>query len=234
MNMIRTVFYDIGWTLVRPASGDWTFTKRFFEVFPAVSPDDLKTRKFRDALSEAFRPLRENPGMKDIAEQKERYTVFYKTFCSLYNLPCDDHTAADLAQDISCNDRNMLALDTVYETLNALKRAGIRLQLISDTWPNIETQMDALHLTDYFDHCTYSYRLGTNKPSPMMYADALEHCGCSPRECLFIDDIPANLEGAEKFGIRGIQSLADPDRKSDPRFPGIARPYDLIRLLQEE
>ena len=73
MNMIRTVFYDIGWTLVRPASGDWTFTKRFFEVFPAVSPDDLKIRKFRDALSEAFRPLRENPGMKDIAEQKERF-----------------------------------------------------------------------------------------------------------------------------------------------------------------
>jgi glucose-1-phosphatase len=50
-----------------------------------------------------------------------------------------------------------------------------------------------------------SHEAGTRKPHRRFY----EHCqalaGCSPGECLFIDDLPANVAAARAFGWRAIQ-----------------------------
>jgi putative hydrolase of the HAD superfamily len=56
----------------------------------------------------------------------------------------------------------------------------------------------------HFDHLVLSFEVGVRKPR----AGFFEHCqrlaGCPPRECLFIDDLPANVEGARACGWQGI------------------------------
>jgi putative hydrolase of the HAD superfamily len=49
-----------------------------------------------------------------------------------------------------------------------------------------------------------SYQVKAMKPDPAFYAAALEMAECLPGECVFIDDLPENVEGAKKAGFEGI------------------------------
>lgn len=231
--MIDTIFFDLGWTIVKPASGDWNFNPLFFEMFPQFSLADTKKRIWQSAFQTAYQPFREHPYMKDVAEQIQRWTGFYEVFLKEMHVPHQATDAEQLAVDISTNDHNMLEIDTASKTLQILKQQNLKLGIISDTWPNIVTQLSSLHLDSYFDFHTYSYEAGTLKPSPMLYNDALVKSGANPRNCIFVDDLGCSLEAAEKFGIRGIQSLANPDAETDERFPGIYKPIELLQLIAD-
>jgi putative hydrolase of the HAD superfamily len=55
-----------------------------------------------------------------------------------------------------------------------------------------------------FDALVLSHEVGHRKPK----REVFEHCQrlahCAPGECLFIDDLPANVEGARAFGWQGL------------------------------
>lgn len=51
---------------------------------------------------------------------------------------------------------------------------------------------------------TLSYKIGFLKPHPEAYAAAARNCGRSARECLFIDDVPGNVEGAVMAGMTAL------------------------------
>jgi len=55
-----------------------------------------------------------------------------------------------------------------------------------------------------FDHRIYSCDTGFLKPEPPMYQMAIEKANASPKECLFVDDTMANVEGAQRFGMQGF------------------------------
>jgi putative hydrolase of the HAD superfamily len=65
-----------------------------------------------------------------------------------------------------------------------------------------ETFADVLQ---QFSALGFSYEAGARKPHPRFF----EHCqalaGCPPEECLFVDDLLANVEGARAFGWQGIR-----------------------------
>ena len=42
-----------------------------------------------------------------------------------------------------------------------------------------------------------------------MYAEGSRLLGLEPHECLFVDDLPANIETAERFGWKGIVYAPD-------------------------
>jgi len=42
------------------------------------------------------------------------------------------------------------------------------------------------------------------KPEHKIYVHMLEHYSLQPHECIFVDDMPANLKAAEELGIRTI------------------------------
>jgi putative hydrolase of the HAD superfamily len=56
----------------------------------------------------------------------------------------------------------------------------------------------------HFDALVLSHKIGVRKPK----AGFFEHCqqvsGSAPHECLFIDDLPANIAGAQALGWQGI------------------------------
>jgi len=110
----------------------------------------------------------------------------------------------------------------VIQTLSKTHRLGI----ISDTWPSIENQLRTLDVLQFFSFATYSFSLGVFKPDRQMYVDALQKCGRSAKETVFIDDSPQNLEGAAELGITPILIAANP--ASD-----VETPYRKIRSLSE-
>jgi putative hydrolase of the HAD superfamily len=60
---------------------------------------------------------------------------------------------------------------------------------------------DTLH---WFDHLVYTHRVGVRKPSSRIYAHCVELAGCRAGECLFIDDLPANVAAARACGWQGL------------------------------
>lgn len=56
----------------------------------------------------------------------------------------------------------------------------------------------------HFDGFVLSHRVGARKPSAIFYEHCHRTAGCAPRECVFIDDLPANVAGAEACGLKAI------------------------------
>lgn len=231
MPEIRCVLFDLGWTLLEPVSGDWTFTNAFLEMFPADTYGSYEDERWQTAFRRAYVPLADNPRMKDVGEQIRRYTDFYSDLVRFAGYKITPGQARLLAKDISANDSNMYLLATAQETLARLKKEGYRLGVISDTWPNIETQLEHLGITGYFDQLTYSYCLGLSKPDPGMFRDAVNKAGMAAAEIVFVDDLARNLAAAEECGMHGVLSLAHAGTKPDPRFPSVRRPADIFAVL---
>ncbi len=56
----------------------------------------------------------------------------------------------------------------------------------------------------HFDHLVYSFEIGIRKPAAGFFEHCLRLAGSTPEESVFIDDMPANVEGAKKCGLHGI------------------------------
>jgi len=66
----------------------------------------------------------------------------------------------------------------------------------------------------FFHGDAISYELGALKPESAFFERALAKLGLAADECLFIDDLAANVETARKLGIRSIQHLDPEETKS--------------------
>jgi HAD superfamily hydrolase (TIGR01509 family) len=53
----------------------------------------------------------------------------------------------------------------------------------------------------------FSFDVNTRKPEPAIYLKALELAGADPEESLFIDDVQANIQQAEKLGFHGTHFI---------------------------
>jgi glucose-1-phosphatase len=56
----------------------------------------------------------------------------------------------------------------------------------------------------HFDALVLSHEVGHRKPAPAIYAHCHRLADCPPSQCLFIDDLPENIESARACGWHGI------------------------------
>jgi HAD superfamily hydrolase (TIGR01509 family) len=49
-----------------------------------------------------------------------------------------------------------------------------------------------------------SHEVGVRKPDAGFFRACENQAGCAPDECLFVDDMPINVEGARALGWQGI------------------------------
>jgi 2-haloacid dehalogenase len=59
------------------------------------------------------------------------------------------------------------------------------------------------------EHVAVSGHLKMAKPAPEIYLHLLEIIGLPPESCAFIDDSMANIEAAERLGMRGVHFRND-------------------------
>lgn len=71
-----------------------------------------------------------------------------------------------------------------------------------------EYVLDYIKTLDFFEECvtsgTYSYQVGLCKPEIEIYETFLADNELVPEECLFLDDLPQNIEAAKKMKMNGI------------------------------
>ena len=89
--------------------------------------------------------------------------------------------------------------------LDALRRAraqGVRTGLISNSMG--AGRYDRSTFPELFDGVVISGDEGMHKPEPAIYELGCERVGLVPSECVFVDDLRENCEGAEAVGMRAV------------------------------
>jgi putative hydrolase of the HAD superfamily len=159
-----------------------------------------KLTPFSDMTAEAMYAAVFDSDLED-AFESGRMSVpeFLGQFRSLCRLRCEDDVLHAACADIFHPNEEVCAL------LPRLK-ARYRLLLGSNTneLHAVQFRRQFADVLRHFDHLVLSYEVRVRKPR----AGFFEHCrrlaGFPPQECLFIDDLPANVEGARACGWHGI------------------------------
>ena len=95
-----------------------------------------------------------------------------------------------------------LTVPVMYDMLRTVRAAGIRTCLLSNSWgPGGYPREDFPGL---FDAVVISHEVGMRKPELRIFRHAAELIGLAPGQCVFIDDIEANVAAARACGMTGI------------------------------
>ncbi len=115
-----------------------------------------------------------------------------------------EHLHSAVRQLVEKWDRPILPIEGMYELVEELKAKGYGIYLLSnasfrqhDYWPRIP-------VSRFFDGTLVSADENVVKPQPEIYQLLLDRFSLKGEECLFVDDVPANIEGAYYCGIPGI------------------------------
>ena len=90
----------------------------------------------------------------------------------------------------------------MLDAVRRAREAGIRTGLISNSWGT--RHYDRAQLAELFDGVVISGEVGIRKPTPEIYAMGAERIGVAPAECVFVDDLPFNLDPAAELGMATV------------------------------
>ena len=228
----KVIFFDVGYTLDMPASGDWMFTQKFLELAGGKlkQHDDAEITAARDA---GLRYLEENHLVTSLEDECRQFYRYYSIISEKLGLGLTEDELEQAARDRTFNMENYIPYPGIKEVLKALGRT-YRLGIISDTWPSIEQQLEYIGVSQYFSFATYSCFVGVFKPDRRMFLDALGKCGAAPEETVFIDDSVRNLAGAAELGITPILIAANPAADVETDYLKIRDLRELIRPDETE
>lgn len=109
-------------------------------------------------------------------------------------------------------------LDEVLDRVDALRAAGYRTALLTNTFAEFREQMDRDVGFHRFDVVVESFAVRARKPEPAIYEITARMLGVAHDEIVYLDDFDQNLEPAVALGWQVVhvtgpeQTLAELDR----------------------
>lgn len=92
--------------------------------------------------------------------------------------------------------------EAMIEAVKAARREGVRTGLISNSWGR--GRYDRSTFPEMFDGVVISGEVGLHKPEPEIFHLGAERVGLAPEQCVFVDDLRENCEGAEAVGMTAV------------------------------
>jgi putative hydrolase of the HAD superfamily len=90
----------------------------------------------------------------------------------------------------------------MLDLIRSLRQAGLRTALLSNSWGAGDYPR---HLfPELFDVVVISAEVGMRKPEERIFRHTAALLGLEPGECVFIDDLEANVAAAEAIGLVGL------------------------------
>jgi putative hydrolase of the HAD superfamily len=223
---VRAVLFDVGGTLLHP---DWERLARLASrgAGREFRPAELG-RKFKEMMCEVDAGMqRGEPAPED---SRKRNWVFRRVYRAL---EIDEATCESLSEQIDAThaERHLWCApdDEAARVLGAVKEAGLRLAVISNTEDGrLDELLELVGLKEHFDLLIDSHVVGQRKPDAGIFQLTLARLGLEPREAVFIGDSYAHdALAALSVGMRAV--LLDPlDFYPDSLCPRIRTLGELI------
>jgi putative hydrolase of the HAD superfamily len=91
---------------------------------------------------------------------------------------------------------------TMVEAVRRARAQGVRTGLVSNSMG--VGRYDRSTFPELFDGVVISGEEGMHKPQPGIFRLGAERVGLRPEECVFVDDLRENCEGAEAVGMTAV------------------------------
>src|SRR5450759_4620314 len=207
--MMRGLIVDWGGVLTMPihmAIGSW------------LKATGVERDHYGAVLGRWIEPL---PGEMSPVHQLERGEIAVEDFEHMLSSALAHEGSAVEAQGLVSTMFADLAIyeDSMTSLVTRAHAAGIRTGLLSNSWGHDYDRSDWL---DMFDVVVISGEVGMRKPEREIFELALDRLGLPAAECVFIDDVPDNIEAAVEAGLVGIVHRTFDETASElaSLFPG--------------
>lgn len=90
----------------------------------------------------------------------------------------------------------------MIEAVRRARAAGVRTGLVSNSWGVRRYPRELM--AELFDGVVISGEVGIRKPSPEIYSLGADRIRLAPQACVFVDDLPFNLEPAAELGMATV------------------------------
>jgi putative hydrolase of the HAD superfamily len=90
----------------------------------------------------------------------------------------------------------------MYATIRALRAAGLRTALLSNSWGCQEYPRS--DFPGLFDAVVLSGEVGMRKPEPEIFQHAAQLLDLDPARCVFVDDMAPNVAAAQACGMTAL------------------------------
>lgn len=191
--MNKAVIFDMDGVLI---DSEIVFTKCLSMAFEAADYDVPAAEFCRFAGIEFPKKFQTVINEKNLPVTVEELTVHYRN-----------------AQKVLLQDFGVLLKPGVLSTLQALRSAGYRTALCSNS---IQERVDKVFadtgLTGLFDVVITGEVVPRRKPDPCIYLLTLDSLGLSPKDCIAVEDSIFGITAAKAAGLVTIEVR-------DPRFP---------------
>lgn len=96
-------------------------------------------------------------------------------------------------------------ISPTFELAKSLKEQGHRLILFSNiSQLHAQYCFDTYELAEIFDHAVLSYEIEAIKPEDTYFTKAFEKFNIDPKDTIYIDDMPENIEAGIKHGLKSF------------------------------
>jgi len=92
--------------------------------------------------------------------------------------------------------------EAMHEALRRARAQGIRTGLVSNSMG--AARYDRSAFPELFDGVVISGEVGMHKPQPEIFLLGATRVGVAPEECVFVDDLRENCQGAEAVGMTAV------------------------------
>jgi putative hydrolase of the HAD superfamily len=97
----------------------------------------------------------------------------------------------------------MKPLEPMVEAVREIRASELLTGLVSNSWST--AHYDRKLLAELFDAIVISAEVGLHKPQPEIYRLAAQRLEVDPSQCIFVDDLKENCEGAEAVGMTAVR-----------------------------
>ena len=206
---IRTIFFDAGFTLIRPHPSDSEICQRVCQQLDLhIHLDEFKAR-LSAADDYYYRQMRLNRHIWANEQTINEFWIdYYMNLLRPLIVEHDEPRLYQLARAITQEFDKPASWQTypdVLPTLKALRARGYTLGVISDWGIALGPILHQLHLTTYFDCLLVSAMTRHAKPSPSLYELALQRANTIADYTVHIgDSYIHDVLGARAVGITPI------------------------------
>jgi len=187
---VRGVILDIGNVLIQ--------LRPIEEILAGPAPVDA-ARPRPDAGLDPLRLLREDPVLDRLERGRATEPEFFDCIRRLFGGHLRD-------EEIQAGYERILGepVPGMEALVRDLRERGLRVVGLTDISPGHLSLIGRYPAVRALEAIVASCSTACRKPEPGAFLAALAEAGTPPGETLFVDDQPANVEGARAVGLRGM------------------------------
>ena len=201
--MIKAVLFDCGGVLAYPGAGYWPRSVELDSI--------LGGRKLNIDRAKADAAMKEFGGILDegrlitgLGHELNLRRLFLKKMNEALEAGLSERETDLIARSLTYNDARYALYDDTKRMLNVFAD-NYKIGFLSNAMPSMVRALTNHGITDRLSCFTVSCLEGCQKPEEKIYRLALGELGLEPDECVFIEDVEANLLAAKRIGIHAVR-----------------------------